>query len=395
MIPVAQALDKILSFARPFTAEEISLDIAAGRVLAEDIFTDRDYPPFNRSAMDGIALRAEELNKQKEFLIEHEIFAGKEFKGKISNGACVKIMTGAPVPPDADAVVRIEDCEVNGKKVKINLSEVLPWANISRQGEDCRKGTMALKKGTLCNAPVTGLLSALGKHKIFVYKLPSVAVYSTGDEIKKADEEVLPFQIRDSNSYALRNFFLSYEIKIREPLILKDDKEELKKGIRNALASDIIILTGGVSMGDADYVPSILKELGIEEIFYKVSVKPGKPLWFGAIQNKVIFALPGNPMSCQVAFKVFIEPFLRKCMSMTEQRKIFLPLASLKKKKTKLTEYFPCRIVNSLGKTFLEPVKINGSGDITSTVYSDGIAIHPENAEELQEGTVVEFILWM
>jgi len=210
-----------------------------------------------------------------------------------------------------------------------------------------------------------------------------------------ADGPILPHQIRDSNSYALQSQLKKYNIELQHKLLIPDDKPQLMDAVAKGLESDILILSGGVSMGDADFVPEILRANDVKNIFHKVQIKPGKPLWFGIKKNgPVVFGLPGNPMSCQVGFKVFIEPFLRATMGLPNQKEIYFPLTAMHDKRSKFTEYFPCKIVNKNGKTFLKINTYNTSGDIAAMIGSDGLAIHPAEAKELKENDIVAFLSW-
>ncbi|WP_081671113.1 gephyrin-like molybdotransferase Glp [Sporocytophaga myxococcoides] len=395
MLTVTEARNLILQQARSFGIETILLSEAYERVLAEDIYTDRDYPPFNRSAMDGYALKFKDLSNHKEFRLVDDMLAGERIKSLTEEGTCIKIMTGAPVPEGADLVIRVEDSEINDGMVKFKSLPFRNWLNIAMQGEDSRIGEMVLKKSTIIHASTSGLLASLGRSNVKVYSLPKVSIISTGNEIKAVGDFVLPHQIRDSNSYTIASFFQHYNIEIVSRKLVSDRKEEIKHAIESLKDMDILILSGGVSMGDADFVPEVLNACGVKTIFHKVQIKPGKPLWFGILDNKtVVFALPGNPVSCQVAFKVFIEPFLRACFGLTACQTIKLPLTSARKKKSSFEEYFPCILLPYGPHSGLQQIRNNGSGDFTSITRSAGLSVHPAEIEELKEGDVVEFIPW-
>ncbi len=395
MLTVTEARSLILQHARSFGVEAILLSESYDRVLAEDVCADRDYPPFNRSAMDGYALKYNDIDKYKEFRLVGAMLAGEGIKALKEEGTCIKIMTGAPVPEGADLVIRVEDSELKDGIVKFKSYPSKIWQNIAIKGEDAKSGEKVLLMSTIINASTSGLLASLGKNLVSVYSLPKVAIISTGNEIKAAGDAVLPHQIRDSNSYTIASFFQHYNIDVVSRQLVSDRKEDIKNSIKSLDDLDILILSGGVSMGDADFVPEVLAECGVKEIFHKVQIKPGKPLWFGVRDNKtVVFALPGNPVSCQVAFKVFIEPFLRACFGLPPCQILKLPLIGSRKKKSSFEEYFPCVLGTFGSQTGLHPIKINGSGDFTSVTRSSGLAIQPAEIEELQEGDFVEFIPW-
>lgn len=390
LLSVLEAQELIKKEASDFGFEVVKLENAYGRVLAEDVHADRNYPPFNRSAVDGFAIREQDLLEGGEFEIIEEVLAGSVPEFSVSFKKAIKIMTGAPVPLGANAVIKVEDSEISENTVRFSLKTAKLYTNISLEGEDTKQGELVLKKNQACTPLVLGTLAALGKAEVKTYKHPIVAILSTGDEIRSVNEKILSHQIRDSNSYSLLGFFNQFGITPVYKTIVADDKEKLREAIGKVSDADIVILSGGVSMGDADFVPEILQQSGIKKLFHKVEIKPGKPLWVGSKNKKVVFALPGNPFSVQVAFKVFIEPYLRKSMGLEPLKSLKLPLKGNKKKKTKFAEYFPCKISNSS----LEIISFNGSGDIKAAILSDGIALHPTDKEELIEGDLIEFYFW-
>jgi molybdopterin molybdotransferase len=398
MISIREAQQFINGYSRNFGWEEVDIDNAFNRTLAEDIYADRDYPPFNRSAMDGYALKSEDLNDKmiNEFEVIENLFAGNISNQKIQNGQCIKIMTGAPVPSTADAVIRVEDTTNNSQKTIFKLTAIKPWQNISKRGEDVLQNEILVVKNQIINATIIGVLAVTGRSKIKVCKLPSVAIVSTGNEVININSPVKPYQIRDSNSHVLKAFLRQYHIDDIETSLLPDEKEELKRGIGKLLHKDILILSGGVSKGDVDYIPEVLTSLGVKEIFHRVQIKPGSPLWFGIAETgAAVFALPGNPFSVQVAFKVFIEPYLRECFGLKQKTGLFVALLYPKNKNTKLDEFFPCRLISKNNTNCLLPITFNGSGDITATCHSDGIARHPSGEQILNAKTLVQFLPWI
>jgi molybdopterin molybdotransferase len=393
MISVKEALSIILHQSRNFGTAMISINDATGKVLAEDIHADRDYPPFHRAAMDGFALRSIDfLDKRiRTYEIIDELFAGGTSTLKPQEGQCLRIMTGSATPVEYDAIIRIEDCIVNGTQVTFNVDVLKKGQNIAKQGEDAKAGTLIMAKGIRLFAPEVAALAVTGRAEVLVQKQPKIAVISTGDEVIPVGKEVKPHQIRDSNSYALASFLHNYELSISYRTLVPDHKELLAKAIQDVLEYDIVIFSGGVSMGEADFVPGILVECGVQNLFHKVKLKPGKPLWFGKLpKGGVVFGLPGNPMSCQVCYKIFIEPFLRQCFGLSKALTLQLPLLVDKKKNVKLDQYFPC-VLEGGG---IKPVVINGSGDVTSTLRSHGLAVHPLQTDDLVKGDVVDFIFW-
>ncbi len=396
MHSIQQALDLILSSSKSFRTEEVSIHDAFNRVLAENIYADRDYPPFNRSAMDGYAVLASDFtNSNTELKLIETLLAGGVANQKVTSGTCIKIMTGAPVPEGADAVVRVEDTVEKDNIVTFNVNAVKYKQNIATQAEDAHKGDLIIKKDVALDATAISVLAVTGKSKVLVHKLPEISIVSTGNEIVSIDSLILPHQIRDSNSYSLKSFLKTYSISSVNTIHVADDKVKLTEVIKNNLNKNILILSGGVSKGDADYVPEVLISLGVKEVFHRVKIKPGAPLWFGIMPGGgVVFGLPGNPVSVQIAFKVFIEPFIRRCFNMEAIQPMYLPLFNEKFKKTKFTEYFPCKLVNKNKVTGIASTKMNGSGDISATLGSHGIAVHREEMDIIKENDVVEFYFW-
>ena len=393
MIHYKIAQEQILSLAKSFGKEKIELDNSLGRVLAEPITADRDYPPFNRATMDGYAIRSSDFNNGiREFEIVEIIYAGQESISSLEVGQCFKIMTGAAVPESTDIVIRREDTVENDKKVKINVESCKSFQNISRQGEDIAQQVIACDINSLITPPFIAILAALGKTKVKVEQLPKVAIFTTGDEVVSIDtKDISRVQIRDSNNHLLKGLLKNWGI---TPIIcehVKDDKDELYKNLYKALACDIIIINGGVSAGDADYVPQTLKSLAVKEIFHKVAIRPGRPLWFGALPNGgVVFALPGNPFSCHVTFELFVRLYLLACFGLEQKPKLQLPLLSEKTKKVKLDEFFPVSFsANPLG---LNPLPFKSSGDIKASLFADGLALHPSDSEILGKGSLVTYL---
>lgn len=393
MITVQEALSIILDQSRSFGNITISINDATGRVLVEDLHADRDYPPFHRAAMDGFALRSEDfLDKGiKTYHIIDSLFAGGTSTVKPTEGQCLRIMTGSATPIDYDAIIRIEDCLVEGDQVNFNVATLKKGQNIAKQGEDVKSGTLIMAKGTQLHAPEIAAIAVTGRAQVNVHQFPKIAVISTGDEVIAVEKKVQPHQIRDSNSYALAAFLQQYGLSISYRALVPDNKDLLSKAIKDVLEYDIVIFSGGVSMGEADFVPEILADCGVQSLFHKVKLKPGKPIWFGKLPaGGVVFGLPGNPMSCQVCYKVFIEPFIRNCFGLSVGLTLQLPMLVDKNKNVKLDQYFPC-VIEGKG---IRPVVINGSGDITSTLHSHGLALHPMETDNLSKGDAVEFIFW-
>lgn len=395
MLSVSEAQNLILEHTQSYGMEEVPLEDALGRVLAKDVLTDRDYPPFNRSAMDGFALRAEEIKPGAKLKVVGDLLAGEVFDGALLPGQCIMIMTGAPVPPDADAVIKTEEATCESGQVRFSVNHILQGRNIARRGEDIRAGEILFLKGRRITAPGQASLAAVGCGTVQLAKPPGVTVFATGNEVQPAGAGVLSHHIYDSNSYALRGLFQGYAapFPIHDPL--PDEPRILREAFRRGLEEDILVITGGVSTGVADYVPEVLEELGVRPLFHGVKIKPGNPLWVGVSkQNTLVFALPGNPVSVQVAFKVFIEPLLRSCLSMQPLRPVYHPLDNPRISRSSFEEYFPVVLHESFRQMRVRPVTCNGSGDIRATAYSEGIALHPAGVRQLEQDEPVAFFPW-
>ncbi|HVG14354.1 MAG TPA: molybdopterin molybdotransferase MoeA, partial [Chitinophagaceae bacterium] len=252
MLSFTEAQKTINEFAHSFGTEELEPENALGRVLAQNIYSDRDYPPFNRSAMDGFAIRNEDiLNGIRQFKIIDTIYAGKTTGKEITTGQCFKIMTGASVPLSADAVIRVEDSKITGDEVSFNVNEVRPFQNIAQRGEDAKADSLLAGKSLLISPSLIGLLATLGKQKVLVERLPSVAVITTGDEVVLAGNAVSNVEIRNSNLPVLKALFKKWNIETAYSIHVTDDKDKLLTAITNALSYDIVVISGGVSAGDA------------------------------------------------------------------------------------------------------------------------------------------------
>lgn len=400
MISYQDAINLIQSTAPQPAVEEVALDKAVGRTLAETVESDRDYPPFNRVAMDGYAVRSADFNGENaaELKLSGEVYAGQNPDSSLAPQSCYKIMTGAPLPAGADAVVSVEESErVNGSTVVLKPSKkVVSGMNVARKGEDLRGSQKVFDPGTYINPAVVSLLASVGKSRVKVYKNPGVAVLSTGYELKDPEEDINPWEIRDANRYALQAMLNHEGIPAVYSEKLSADPKALENGLKQALQQDVVILSGGISMGETDLVPEILYKEGFERCFHKVMIKPGKPVWFGVHPGgRVVFALPGNPVSCQVTFRIFISPFLRLSTGAQAPGPIYLPLNRGRWKKSSFDEFFPVKVSRMAdGKSMLIPLSNQGSEDITALPGSHGLARHPFEQQELPAWSSVEFFRW-
>ena len=393
---VSEALRIILEHTGTGSIEEKNLSDAMNHILAMEIKSDRDLPPFNRSAVDGYAIRSEDFKTGiKEFKIKGTVLAGSHERFELNRGDCVHIMTGAAVPDGLDAVIMVEVSEKNGETVRFNKSTVDPWSNISRRGEDAGKGDILVKAGAPADPSMIHIAAACGADHLKVFQKPSVSLVTTGDELVSIHETPLPNQIRDSSSHSVEILLKNYEMGFKTRKRVKDSEEEIYEAVKEGIQSDLLIVTGGVSMGVTDFVPVIFEKLGVKKIFHKVKIKPGYPFWFGkSEQGCLVFGLPGNPVSTQIGFKTFVEPCIRKFSGMPLQKSVFLPLLTEKNKKHDREEYAQAKIVNRENQSFLEPIKHHGSGDFVNLLGSDGVMIHPAEQKTIRKGEFAEFLFW-
>ncbi len=318
-VSVGEALRLILDSVSPLACESIPLMEASGRILYEDIVADTMIPPVDDSAMDGYAIIADDThgasrNRPVRLRIMGEIQAGGSIIGKrVSRGTAVRIMTGAPIPEGADSVIQFEETEEEADYVKI-FSESIKRRNCKCAGENIKKGDKVLQKGDRLGSADVGILASLNYNEVNVYKRPTVSIISTGDELAEIGEAVQIGQIRNVNAYTLYSEVRKYRALPRYLGIARDTMKDTKKKLLDALESDVVISTGGVSMGKYDFVKDIYADLGIDILFEWVKIKPGRPCTFGRKGNKLIFGLPGYPVPTLTSFIQFVRPALLKLM---------------------------------------------------------------------------------
>jgi molybdopterin molybdotransferase len=386
MITLEHAIFIAFSKAQLLGKEPIGFLNSTGRMLAQDVFADADMPPFNKSAMDGYACRIEDLGKELSVL--EIIPAGKSPIHKICIGECSKIMTGAQVPEDADTVFMVEYSEETASG-KIRFTGDKSNANICLKGEDLKKGDQVLKSGIQIKPQHIAMLASVGCVTPEVYRTPKIGIISTGSEL--VDPEKIPdsSQIRNSNGPQLFAQAAKYGFPAKSYGIVPDDELLIRQMIEQSiLESDVTILSGGVSVGDFDFVPGIIQKLGFEIHFSKISIKPGQHTTFASKGNKYIIGLPGNPVSSFIQFEVFVLPFLRKLMNYT-QIEIRLPLPVSKdfcRKKSDRDECLPVRITD---RNEVQMVDYHGSAHIHAYHQADGFITIPAGKTELKKGEIV------
>jgi molybdopterin molybdotransferase len=377
-----RALEEKLAAAKlPPKIESVPLTEAWRRILAEDVKADRDYPPFHRATRDGFAVRSRNVEVAGVILeLAGEVRAGAYFRGAVEDGQCVEIMTGAPLPAGADAVVMIEQARVRGRHVGIQ-SPVKPFENIVRQGSEAMAGLEVLPAGRRLGAGEIGLLASVGKARVSVYRKPVVAILPTGDEVVPVDQPPAWYEIRNSNSAMLSALVVSAGATPREMTIGPDAKEALRRLMLEGLKADLLLLSGGVSMGKYDFVEEVLADLGAEFYFQSVAIRPGKPLAFGRAQDTFFFGLPGNPVSSFVTFELFARPAIGALGGGTFERPQFLRarLGHSVQHKSGLTMFMPARVETRDSEPVVQLVGWQGSGDLAGAAKANCfLVIHPE-----------------
>ncbi|GAB3835631.1 molybdopterin molybdotransferase MoeA [Hymenobacter jeollabukensis] len=399
MISVDEATRLVQATAAPLPAERVLLTEAPGRVLRESVYADRDFPPFDRVTMDGIALRyAAVAAGQTSFVIESTLFAGQPPTPLADAAAAVEIMTGAVLPPGTDTVVRYEDLRIeerpDGRRVaRVQAPPPAAGHNVHRRGSDRPAGALLLPAGTLLGPAEIAVAATVGAVTLLVTRCPRVAVVSTGDELVDISEEPAAHQIRRSNAYmllaAVRQAGAEGHI-----FHFDDDPAALQVGLPPLLRDyDAVLLSGGVSMGKADYLPQALRQAGAEQLFHEVRQRPGKPFWFGRHpEGAVVFALPGNPVSTFVNYYRYAAPWLRAVQLPAPQFAAPEPaaLASDVTFKPSLTHFLLVSLERSPdGRLLARPERAHGSGDLASLLPSDGFVELPAERSEFRAGEVL------
>jgi molybdopterin molybdotransferase len=389
LVSYDKALEIVLHSTTILKAEEVSLTQSLYRTLAADIFSDMDMPPFDKSSMDGYACRFSDLANPLEVI--EEIPAGKVPQKIIHQGECARIMTGAMVPDGADCVVMQEHIhEVGPARILFNGEKTKK--NICYQGEDVHKGDKVISQGTLIQPQHIAILAAVGETKPKCHRLPLVSVMATGSELVEPGDIPLSGQIRNSNSVMLMGLLQQTSMQGRLAGLIADDPLKIAMAVENALSdSDVVLISGGSSAGDYDFVPDILKKSGFELLFEKVNVQPGKPLIFARKGNKFCFGMPGNPVSCFVQFHLLVKPFLLKLMGYESE-----------KRHLKLTLGEEITLGKSTGRMVLLPVNVydshiysipyHGSADITSFAKANALIIFPEGTVKMSKGELADII---
>ena len=388
-----QARECVIATVRAAAApatEGIAVLDAAGRVLAESIAADRDYPPFARSARDGFAVRSADL--PGELRIIGEVRAGEGFRGSLGAGETVEIMTGAPLPSGADSVVMVEHAVRNGDLVRIDHT-ANAGDNFNAQGLEAAGGSVVLKPGQRLGFAEIALLAMVGRERVQVYRQPRVAIVPTGDELVEAGEQPLPFQIRNSNAWSLAVQARRAGAVPEIIGIARDNYESTRTLIERGLQSDLLLLSGGVSAGKYDIVEKVLGDLGARFVFDRVAIQPGQPLVFGEVRGKFFFGLPGNPASTMVTFEAFARAAIELLGGAAEAR---FPLTRARltsdfRQRPGLTRFLPARL--SADGARITPEAWRGSGDVAALARANAFLVTDPDRESWAAGDDIRVLI--
>ncbi|MCC6544872.1 MAG: molybdopterin molybdotransferase MoeA [Nitrospirae bacterium] len=400
MRSVEEALKTVLDSTKVLGTERIAIQDAHERVLAEDVTSGLFHPPWDNSAMDGFAVRWNDIkNASKEsgvqLVIVGDVRAGIMPDKPVKKGEAIRIMTGAPVPDGADSVVRVEDTKTEGESVNIFYAGKI-GENVRHKGENIKKGDTVLSKGSVLGASHIGVMAMVGKPVVSVYRRPKVMVLATGDELADLDEEITENKIPNSNGYTVAAQVIEAGGVPHLLGIARDNKESLREKIGEGLEGDMLLVSGGVSVGMYDFVKDILKEYGIDMKFWTVGIRPGHPIAFGLVGNKPIFGLPGNPVSTMVTFEVFARPALLKMSGHTSLSRPVIDAvceAELRSRPGR-THYVRAVTRYEDGKYYVRSTGDQGSGILISMSRANSFIILPPDKEKVLQGEIVKVQLF-
>jgi len=401
MTPVSpkKAWEIVIEHVGPLPSSRVPLTEALGACLGRDVRADRDIPPTDRSAMDGFAVQGDDLAGPATSLrLVGESTAGAGTRPNVSPGVCVRILTGAVVPRGADTVVKVEETTAVNGRVTF-LTQVTHGANIRRRGEVAARSEVVLKKGTILGSAQIGVCASVGKAKVWVHRRPNVAVLCTGRELRDAADKVRPYQLRNSNGPSLLAALSDVERIEATQQIIPDDPQVLAAKLASAVkTNDVVILTGGVSVGKYDFVPGAVDQIGAAIRFHGVKMKPGGPQLYATLGgNRHIFGLPGNPLSALNGLHELVLPAVRRMSGVPIDAcrpTLHLPLSSTVRVKSTRWEYVLARLVHSPRGSQLRPLSSLGSGDLVAGAQADGVILIPRGVAEVPAGQVVEFRPW-
>ena len=377
-------------------SQKIKLDQGLGRIVSKDIFSKLNVPSFNNTAVDGYAFKYSDINKKKKtsLTLNGRITAGQDFHKKIKKGEIVRIFTGAKIPEDLDTIIMQEDCDVHDNKI-ILKSGIFKGANIRKKGEDIKNGKKIISKGTKLKAQDLALIASVGINQIDVFEKLKVGIFTTGNELHEPGTKISKSGIYDSNRYCLKNLLNTINCLVIDHGIKKDNEKLIKNTLKKISKDcDLIITTGGMSVGEEDFVRKVVEENGSLN-FWNIAIKPGRPVALGSVFKKPFIGLPGNPVSVMITFLKIALPTINKLSGfIISKEKEFLVTADFNfKKKKGRKEFLRVKILKSLnGQIKIKNYPNTGSGVFTSIVETDGLIELPENLTYLKKGTKIRFV---
>jgi len=394
-ITVAEAMARIMQAVEPIEEfETVPLMSALGRVVGDDIASPADVPNHTNSAMDGYAFRGSDLpaSGEKRFRVTGTAMAGAPYHGQVSTGECVRIMTGAVMPDGTDSVVMQERVQVDSDEIMVGAGEKM-GANVRHAGEDIRLGDVVVRKGIRIGASQLGLLASLGLPQVRVIQRPRIAYFSNGDELRAVGTPLELGEVYDSNRYTLFSMLKGLGVETIDLGVVRDDPDMIANVIREAAhKADLIISTAGASVGDADYIRDILGRFG-QVAFWKVAVKPGRPLSFGKLGGSLFFGLPGNPVSVMVTFQIFVKRAISKLAGeseFSEPRLLMKTVSDLRKRPGRMEYQRGIMSVDASGETVVASTGEQGSGILSSMSQANCFIILPDDSDGARAGDRVE-----
>ena len=391
MISAEEALRLVLENTVDVGTEIVDLLKSTGRILAQDVLADRDFPPFDRVMMDGISLQFSTFKKGvRTFPIEKIQAAGAAQQILENDKNCIEVMTGAILPVNTNTVIPYEQCEISEGQATIIIGDAVPMQNIHRKGVDCSSGELLINKGEEITPAIIGIMATVGLSKVEVRRMAKVVICSTGDELIDINDKPELHQMRRSNVYMLAAALQNEGI-FASTIHLPDHAETMIEGIRELLGvNDVIMLSGAVSKGKFDFLPEVLAQLGMEKIFHQVAQRPGKPFLFGRFTNgPVIFGFPGNPVSTFVCFHQFFKPWLHSSIHFSSKKR-YAHLVTNVHFKPALTNHLLVKITDEKGQSIATPLSGSGSGDLITLTKAEGIICLPPDRSEFNKGEAFE-----
>ena len=388
MINVEEARNIISTNIRSLDPVTMPLAGAFNHVLAEDVFSATDIPPFPQSAMDGYAFRFEDLLHQPSLSVEGEIPAGATDEKVLQQGQAARIFTGAPVPSNADTVVMQEKTSIRDKQLFIEDDALIKGLNVRPKGSDISNGQLALSKGTVLSPAAIGFLAGTGVTSVKVFPHPTIHLIVTGNELQQPGAALQYGQVYESSSVMLLTALQQIGFTVNKTVHVQDDVAALTDALSDALThADVVLLTGGVSAGDYDFVINAVNACGVQQLFHKIKQRPGKPLYFGILQNKMVFGLPGNPASVLTCFYEYVwDALLQRSSLPNKKRKYHVPLAADYSKRTNLTHFLKGKINDNE----VMPLTAQESYRLSSFAIADCLIVLEEDKIEFNKGDIVE-----